>query len=65
MADDASLAAARYLCLLGTDLGDTGRLWGAYFGYNSSQDYVEAVMGHADRYAELPVSPPPDPVPAG
>jgi membrane-bound lytic murein transglycosylase B len=61
---DAAYSAGRYLCALGGDLSTRASLRAAYFGYNTSSEYVNDVIGHADRYAEfvLPDSPPEAPV---
>lgn len=56
---DAAYSAGRYLCALGGDLSGRGSLRGAYFGYNNSTAYVDDVIGHADRYAELELPDPP------
>jgi membrane-bound lytic murein transglycosylase B len=48
--DDASLAAARYLCASGTMANAAG--WrAAVFSYNQSNAYVNEVAGIANRYA--------------
>ncbi len=54
---DAAYSTGRYLCALGGNLGSRSSLRAAYFGYNNSGEYVDAVIGHADRYSrvELPV----------
>jgi len=56
---DAALAAGRYLCGLGGDLSKNNQLEEAYFGYNTSSDYVSLVTGHARHYAaaEIPSRP--------
>lgn len=53
---DAAYSAGRYLCALGGDLSSRGALRAAFFGYNNSTAYVDAVITHADRYStfELP-----------
>lgn len=49
--DDAALAAARYLCAAGGDLG-TGAGWrAAVLAYNHSDDYADAVLDRAQTYA--------------
>lgn len=48
--DDASLAAARYLCEYG-DLSDAGAWRTAIFAYNHVESYVEAVSDAAIEYA--------------
>lgn len=50
---DATYSAGRYLCALGGDLSSRASLRAAYFGYNTSTEYVNDVIGHADRYAGL------------
>mgnify|MGYP001825049205 CR=1 FL=1 len=50
---DAAYSAGRYLCALGGDLSSRRALRAAYFGYNNSTAYVDAVEGHAERYAGL------------
>lgn len=50
---DAAVTAATYLCRLGGDLRTEAGLRSAYFGYNASASYVDAVHGHARRYAEI------------
>jgi membrane-bound lytic murein transglycosylase B len=50
--DDASFAAARYLCADGRDL-DSGAGWGAaVFSYNHSTAYVDQVYAAASSYAQ-------------
>ncbi|MEM9202584.1 MAG: hypothetical protein AAGC53_13025 [Actinomycetota bacterium] len=49
---DAALAAGTYLCRLGGDLREADNLRTAYFGYNTSEDYVDLVEAHALRYAD-------------
>jgi len=49
---DAAYTTGRYLCRLG---GDLTTPWGrdaAYFGYNTSDDYVADVSKHAERYRD-------------
>jgi membrane-bound lytic murein transglycosylase B len=49
--DDAALAAARYLCTAGGDLG-TGAGWrAAVLAYNRSDAYADAVLDRAQTYA--------------
>jgi membrane-bound lytic murein transglycosylase B len=48
--DDASLAAARYLCEYG-DLSDPGAWRTAIFAYNHLESYVQAVSDAANEYA--------------
>ena len=52
---DAAATTARYLCLLGGDLTLESGRDAAYFGYNTSDDYVATVQGHAERYREFPL----------
>lgn len=47
---DATLAAARYLCRASGGLDADPGLRAAYFSYNRSAAYVEAVLGHARAY---------------
>ncbi|MBB5999262.1 membrane-bound lytic murein transglycosylase B [Streptomonospora salina] len=49
--DDASLAAARYLCADGRDLTDDDGWWEAILSYNASRSYGDDVLDSADRYA--------------
>jgi membrane-bound lytic murein transglycosylase B len=49
--DDASLAAARYLCEAGDDLTDSGGWIAAISAYNSSIDYNNRVAAAADGYS--------------
>ncbi len=71
---DAALTTGRYLCQLGEDLSESRSLRDAYFGYNTSTDYVDSVHAHALRYRELeleevdpvePTEPPSDAVDVG
>lgn len=48
---DAAYSAGRYLCSIGGDLTSRAALRRAYFGYNTSTEYVDAVIAHADAYA--------------
>ncbi|WP_395244615.1 lytic murein transglycosylase [Agromyces sp. MMS24-K17] len=50
--DDASLAAARYLCASG-DLTDPAAWRTAVFSYNHVESYVDAVAATANEYAAL------------
>jgi hypothetical protein len=50
--DDASLAAARYLCLGGTDLASQNGRWSAILRYNHSSSYAALVIALADSYAQ-------------
>ena len=58
--DDATLAAARYLCSGGTDVGTQQGRWRAVFRYNHSNSYVALVLGLADSYARGTAAPLPD-----
>lgn len=49
--DDASLAAARYLCASGADLTTPTGWTQAVHSYNHSDEYVRAVLGAANTYA--------------
>ena len=49
---DAAYTTGRYLCRLSGDLTTAAGREHAYFGYNTSDDYVAEVSGHADRYRE-------------
>jgi hypothetical protein len=49
--NDATLAAARYLCATGQDLRTADGMIAAVYGYNHSFDYVSAVLSVAVRYA--------------
>jgi membrane-bound lytic murein transglycosylase B len=49
--DDASLAAARYLCTAGDDLTTDGGWIAAISAYNTSIDYNNRVAAAADAYA--------------
>jgi hypothetical protein len=50
--DDAAMAAMRYLCGSGYDMG-TGSGWSqAIFAYNHSQEYVDNVFAAAQTYAQ-------------
>jgi membrane-bound lytic murein transglycosylase B len=48
--DDASLAAARYLCHYG-DLTDAATWRTAVFAYNHVESYVDSVAATANQYA--------------
>ena len=60
---DAALTTGRYLCQLGGDLRESVALREAYFGYNTSSAYVDAVHAHALTYAAFEVgeAPPSEP----
>jgi membrane-bound lytic murein transglycosylase B len=49
--DDAALAAARYLCAGGRDMGTPGGWWSGLMSYNDSNQYGQKVFGLADTYA--------------
>ncbi|MGQ0840150.1 lytic transglycosylase domain-containing protein [Actinokineospora sp.] len=49
--DDAALAAGRYLCANGRDLGTAAGWWQGVFSYNNSVPYGQKVFGLADGYA--------------
>ncbi|WP_447005587.1 lytic transglycosylase domain-containing protein [Saccharothrix isguenensis] len=49
--DDAALAAARYLCSGGRDLGTGAGWWSAVLDYNNSTEYGQNVYSGADAYA--------------
>jgi membrane-bound lytic murein transglycosylase B len=48
---DAALAAARYLCVGGRDMGTPSGWWSGLLSYNDSGDYGQKVFGLADTYA--------------
>jgi membrane-bound lytic murein transglycosylase B len=52
--DDAALAAARYLCGGGRDLGTGPDWWAAVREYNNSTSYARLVWAAVERYAEQP-----------
>ncbi|MEU6645672.1 murein transglycosylase [Saccharomonospora sp. NPDC046836] len=54
--DDAALAAARYLCANGGDLGTPQGWWDAVLTYNRSGDYAQRVFSSADAYAAAMVT---------
>ncbi|MGH3439937.1 MAG: lytic murein transglycosylase [Sciscionella sp.] len=49
--DDATLTAARYLCVGGRDMLTPSGWWAGLFSYNNSVEYGQKVFGLADRYA--------------
>ncbi len=49
--DDAALAAARYLCVGGRDMGTPAGWWSGLLSYNDSDQYGQKVFGLADTYA--------------
>lgn len=51
--DDAALAAARYLCAAGGDLGTATGWTAAVYAYNASDGYVVSVRAAANQYAAL------------
>jgi membrane-bound lytic murein transglycosylase B len=54
---DATLAAAKYLCTSSSELDADPGLRSAYFSYNHSLPYVDAVLGYArlyERTVEVP-----------
>lgn len=48
--DDASLAAANYLCRNGRDLSNPSDWWSAILSYNNVQPYAQAVFDTANEY---------------
>jgi membrane-bound lytic murein transglycosylase B len=50
--DDASLAAARYLCAGGRDMASASGWWSGLLSYNNSTEYGQKVFGLADGYAK-------------
>ncbi|MBB5910409.1 lytic transglycosylase domain-containing protein [Actinoalloteichus hymeniacidonis] len=48
--DDASLAAARYLCHAGGDLTESTGWWRAVLTYNESQSYAEGILAQGEEY---------------
>jgi membrane-bound lytic murein transglycosylase B len=49
---DATLAAAGYLCTASSGLDGDAGLRAAYFSYNHSEAYVDAVLGYAHLYQD-------------
>lgn len=49
--DDATLAAARYLCAGGRDMATAEGWWAGLWSYNQSVEYGQMVFGLADHYA--------------
>jgi membrane-bound lytic murein transglycosylase B len=49
--DDAALAAGRYLCVGGRDMGTPAGWWAGVMSYNNSVPYGQKVFGLADGYA--------------
>lgn len=56
---DAAYTTGRFLCALGGDLSEADALEAAYFGYNTSDEYVADVLAHARRYQAFPLPPHP------
>ena len=54
---DAAYTTARYLCRLGGDLSTEVGLETAYFGYNTSDEYVADVRGHGEEYRSFSLPP--------
>lgn len=54
--DDAALAAARYLCSGGRDMGTPDGWWSGLMSYNNSTQYGQKVFGLADTYARQAVA---------
>ena len=50
--DDATLAAARYLCASGRDLGSGTGWWQAVPSYNNTTEYAQLVYATAQRYGQ-------------
>lgn len=50
--DDAALAAGRYLCAGGRDMGGPSGWWAGVLSYNNSVPYGQKVFGLADSYAK-------------
>jgi membrane-bound lytic murein transglycosylase B len=50
--DDAALAAARYLCVGGRDMGSAQGWWAGILSYNNSVEYAQRVFTVADGYAK-------------
>jgi membrane-bound lytic murein transglycosylase B len=50
--DDAALAAARYLCASGRDLGSGTGWWQAVLSYNNTAEYAQLVYATAQRYGQ-------------
>jgi membrane-bound lytic murein transglycosylase B len=49
--NDAALAAARYLCVGGRDMGTASGWWSGVMSYNDSAQYGQKVFGLAESYA--------------
>lgn len=54
--DDAALAAARYLCAGGRNMGTGQGWWAGVLSYNNSVPYGQKVFGLADGYARTAVA---------
>lgn len=50
--DDATLAAARYLCVGNRDMSSAPGWWAGILSYNNSTEYAQKVFGLADGYAK-------------
>ncbi|WET81924.1 lytic murein transglycosylase [Amycolatopsis sp. QT-25] len=50
--DDATLAAARYLCVNNRDMSAASGWWQGILSYNNSTEYAQKVFGLADDYAK-------------
>lgn len=50
--DDATLAAARYLCVSNRDMSGASGWWSGILSYNNSTEYAQKVFGLADGYAK-------------
>jgi membrane-bound lytic murein transglycosylase B len=55
--DDAALAAGRYLCVGGRDMGSPAGWWAGVMSYNNSVPYGQKVFGLADTYAKSAAQP--------
>lgn len=51
--NDASLAAATYLCTVGGDLRQPNQFWATLAEYNDDRDYGQDVLDHADHYGRI------------
>lgn len=54
---DAAYTTARYLCRLAGDLSTDAGREAAYFGYNTSDEYVTTVVGHGEQYRSFRLPP--------
>jgi membrane-bound lytic murein transglycosylase B len=50
--DDASLAAASYLCKSGRDMSKTDAWWDAILSYNALRPYAQKVFDAANEYGQ-------------